>query len=206
MEEVLYSQSRLKRPILDHGLGRRGNRPYGQLPTWRAEQFSARKGAGVAGAILLLRTSAPPGQGRRAEPVLGIGPDHRRADRRFPLQTQPGRDPDRMPPGFRRLLQTALSRLRRRRDPLAAVDAKGNPMVKPCGAQPQARLAKGQKANKKRMSTVATVFTRAHCVRTPLQVIESPFPLPALHPVKILLLHARKTSGYGRVCSRARPL
>src|SRR3974377_1290806 len=59
---------------------------------------------------------------------------------------------------------------------VAAVDAKGIPMVKPCGAQPKARLTKGQKANKKRMATVATVFTRAPCVRTPQQVIESLFP------------------------------
>jgi hypothetical protein len=50
---------------------------------------------------------------------------------------------------------------------VAAVDCKGIPMVKPCGAQPRARLTKGQKANKKRMATVATVFTRALWVRTP---------------------------------------
>jgi hypothetical protein len=59
---------------------------------------------------------------------------------------------------------------------VAAVDGKGIPMVKPCGAQPRARLTKGQKANKKRMATVATVFTRAPWVRTPQQVIESLFP------------------------------
>jgi hypothetical protein len=56
------------------------------------------------------------------------------------------------------------------------VDAKGIPMVKPCAAQPKARLTKGQKANKKRMATVATVFTRAPWVRTPPQVIENLFP------------------------------
>ncbi len=59
---------------------------------------------------------------------------------------------------------------------IAAVDCKGIPMVKPDGAQPTSRLAKGQKSNKKRMATVAAVFTRAPCVRTPLQVIESLFP------------------------------
>jgi hypothetical protein len=59
---------------------------------------------------------------------------------------------------------------------VAAVDCKGIPMVKPCGAQPRARLTKGQKANKKRMATVATVFTRAPWVRTPQQVIDSLFP------------------------------
>jgi hypothetical protein len=59
---------------------------------------------------------------------------------------------------------------------VAAVDGKGIPMVKPGGAQPTHRLTKGQKANKKRMATVATVFTRAPWVRTPQQVIENLFP------------------------------
>ena len=59
---------------------------------------------------------------------------------------------------------------------VAAVDGKGIPMVKPGGAQPTHRLTKGQTANKKRMATVATVFTRAPWVRTPQQVIESLFP------------------------------
>jgi len=59
---------------------------------------------------------------------------------------------------------------------VASVDGKGIPMVKPGGAQPTHRLTKGQKANKKRMATVATVFTRAPGVRTPQQVIESLFP------------------------------
>src|SRR5499427_602181 len=59
---------------------------------------------------------------------------------------------------------------------VAAVDGKGIPMVKPGAAQPTARLTKGQKANKKRMATVATVFTRAPWVRTPQQVIENLFP------------------------------
>lgn len=59
---------------------------------------------------------------------------------------------------------------------VAAVDGKGIPMVKPGGAQPTARLTKGQKANKKRMATVATVFTRAPWVRTPQQIIENLFP------------------------------
>jgi hypothetical protein len=59
---------------------------------------------------------------------------------------------------------------------VAAVDCKGIPMVKPDGAQPTLRLTKGQKANKKRMATVAAVFTRAPWVRTPEQVVESLFP------------------------------
>lgn len=59
---------------------------------------------------------------------------------------------------------------------VAAIDCKGIPMVKPGRAQPTPRRTKGQKANKKRMATVATVFTRAPWVRTPQQVIESLFP------------------------------
>src|SRR5258708_6452936 len=59
---------------------------------------------------------------------------------------------------------------------VAAVDGKGIPMVKPGGAQPRARLTKGHKANKKRMATVATVFTRAPWVRPTQQVTESFFP------------------------------
>ena len=58
---------------------------------------------------------------------------------------------------------------------VAAVDGKGIPMVKPGGAQPTVRLTKGQKINRKRMATVATVFTRAPWVRTPEQVVESLF-------------------------------
>lgn len=58
---------------------------------------------------------------------------------------------------------------------VAAVDGKGIPMVKPVGAQTTVRLTKGQKANRKRMATVATVFTRAPWVRTPQQVAESLF-------------------------------
>lgn len=58
---------------------------------------------------------------------------------------------------------------------VAAVDCKGIPMVKPGGAQPAVRLTKGQKANRKRMATVAAVFTRQPWVRTPEQVVKSLF-------------------------------
>ena len=60
---------------------------------------------------------------------------------------------------------------------VAAVDCKGIPMVKPGRAQPTMRpaSAKGPRSNKKRMATVAAVFTRAPWVRTPQQVIESLF-------------------------------
>lgn len=65
---------------------------------------------------------------------------------------------------------------------VAAVDGKGIPMVKPGGAQPSVRLTKGQKANKKRMATVAAVFTRAPWVRTPEQVVESLFRIERQTP------------------------
>ncbi len=58
---------------------------------------------------------------------------------------------------------------------VASVDGKGIPMVKPGGAQPTVRLTKGQKANRKRMATVAAVFTRTPWVRTPEQVVKSLF-------------------------------
>ena len=58
---------------------------------------------------------------------------------------------------------------------VAAVDGKGIPMIKPGGAQRRVRLTKGQKANRKRMATVAAVFTRAPWIRTPRQVVESLF-------------------------------
>ena len=59
---------------------------------------------------------------------------------------------------------------------VAAVDGKGIPVVKPVSPHPAFRLTKGQKTNKKRMATVATVFTRAPWVRTPQQVLECLFP------------------------------
>jgi hypothetical protein len=65
---------------------------------------------------------------------------------------------------------------------VAAVDGKGIPMVKPGGAQPTVRLTKGQKANRKRMATVAAVFTRAPWVRTPEQVVESLFRIQPQTP------------------------
>src|SRR5450631_2249537 len=65
---------------------------------------------------------------------------------------------------------------------VAAVDCKGIPMVKPPGAQPTPRLTKGQKANKKRMATVAAVFTRTPWVRTPQQVVESLFHISRPNP------------------------
>ena len=67
---------------------------------------------------------------------------------------------------------------------VAAVDGKGVPMFKPGGARPTVRRTKGQKANRKKMATVAAVFTKNPWVRTPEQVVESLFrissqPLPS---------------------------
>jgi len=58
---------------------------------------------------------------------------------------------------------------------VAAVDGKGIPMIKPQGRQRALRRTKGQKANRKKMATVAAVFTRAPWIRTPEQVVESLF-------------------------------
>jgi hypothetical protein len=58
---------------------------------------------------------------------------------------------------------------------VAAVDGKGIPMIKPAAAQQTVRRTKGQKANRKKMATVAAVFTRAPWIRTPQQVVESLF-------------------------------
>ena len=62
---------------------------------------------------------------------------------------------------------------------VVAVDCKGIPMVKPAPSHRRARRTKGQKANKKKMATVATVFTRPPWVRTPQQVVESLFRVSA---------------------------
>jgi hypothetical protein len=56
---------------------------------------------------------------------------------------------------------------------IAAIDCKGIPMVKPERALRVVRRAKGQKANKKRMATVATVHSQTPVVRTPQQVLDS---------------------------------
>lgn len=66
---------------------------------------------------------------------------------------------------------------------VAAVDCKGVPMVKPEQTLRVVRRGKGDKANKKRMATVAAVFTQEPRVRTPEAVVESLFdPKPKLRP------------------------
>src|SRR5579864_9397391 len=62
----------------------------------RAEHISPRHGTGLARTVVLLRTPAPPGQGRPTEPVSGIGSDPCRVHRRFRLQTQSPRCPSRL--------------------------------------------------------------------------------------------------------------
>jgi hypothetical protein len=61
---------------------------------------------------------------------------------------------------------------------VAAVDCKGIPMVKPEKALRVVRRGKGEKANKKRMATVATVFTQEPRSRTPEEVVASLFDPP----------------------------
>lgn len=64
---------------------------------------------------------------------------------------------------------------------VGAIDCKGVPLVKAERAAFPVRRRKGQKAQKKKMATVAAVFTQAPRVRTPEQVVESLFadPRPA---------------------------
>jgi hypothetical protein len=65
---------------------------------------------------------------------------------------------------------------------VASVDGKGVPMVKPAPEARKVRLGRGEKRNKKRMSTVGAVFTQKPNVRTPQAVVESLFAeSPGLH-------------------------
>jgi len=68
-------------------------------------------------------------------------------------------------------------RLDRESGPLlvASVDGKGVPLVKPLAQARKVRLGRGEKRNKKRMSTVGAVFTQKPNVRTPQAVVESLF-------------------------------
>jgi hypothetical protein len=58
---------------------------------------------------------------------------------------------------------------------VAAIDCKGIPMVKPERTLRVVRRGKGQKANKKRIATVAAVQDQTPVVRTPQQVLDSLF-------------------------------
>lgn len=61
---------------------------------------------------------------------------------------------------------------------VAAIDCKGIPIVKAEPAEAAVRLGKGKKRQKKRMSTVATVFFHQPRPRTPEDVVESLFAPP----------------------------
>jgi hypothetical protein len=58
---------------------------------------------------------------------------------------------------------------------VGAIDGKGIPMVKPAPAAKTVRLRKGEKRQKKRMSTVAAVFSQLPQRRTPEAVVASLF-------------------------------
>ena len=58
---------------------------------------------------------------------------------------------------------------------VGAIDCKGIPMVKPDGAIKVVRRGKGEKANKKKMATVAAVHSQPPIIRTPKDVIDSLF-------------------------------
>src|SRR2546429_8494014 len=58
-------------------------------------------------------------------------------------------------------------------------------MVKSAGGERKVRLARGEKRNKKRMSTVGAVFTQKPNIRTPEAVVESLFAESSKpHPTK----------------------
>jgi len=58
---------------------------------------------------------------------------------------------------------------------VASVDGKGVPLVKRAIQARKVRLGRGEKRNKKRMSTVGAVFTQKPNIRTPQAVVESLF-------------------------------
>jgi hypothetical protein len=60
---------------------------------------------------------------------------------------------------------------------VGAVDCKGIPMVKRAPAAKVVRRGKGEKANKKKMATVAAVFSQAPYIRTPAEVLDSLFAI-----------------------------
>lgn len=58
---------------------------------------------------------------------------------------------------------------------VAEADGKGIPMIKPVGTTTPCHRTKGQKANKKKMATMAVVYTMNPRIRTPEEVAESLF-------------------------------
>jgi len=58
---------------------------------------------------------------------------------------------------------------------IGAIDCKGVPLVKPVKAEDKVRRKKGEKPNKKKMATVAAVYTQKPRRRTPEEVVASLF-------------------------------
>lgn len=79
---------------------------------------------------------------------------------------------------------------------VCAVDCKGIPMKKSEPAEPKFKKKKGEKANKKRMATVAAVFTQEPRIRTPEDVVKSLFRTP---------LSMAQAPGSGKSEKRLRP-
>lgn len=67
---------------------------------------------------------------------------------------------------------------------VGAIDCKGIPMVKLQPAVKKVRRRRGEKAQKKRMATVAAVFTKKRYVRTPEEVVASLFRSEKGRPAK----------------------
>jgi hypothetical protein len=67
---------------------------------------------------------------------------------------------------------------------VASIDSKGIPMVKAEPATKKVRLRKGEKRQKKRMSTVAAVFSQQPEPRTPEAVVASLFAAADLRPLR----------------------
>jgi hypothetical protein len=64
---------------------------------------------------------------------------------------------------------------------VAAIDSKGIPLVKPERAIRTVRPRKGEKHQKKRMSTVAAVFSQLPELRTPEEIVQRLFSVAELH-------------------------
>jgi len=122
---------------------------------------STRRDACLTRSLVLLRTAAAFGQGGGAEPLprvveaiadpTGVSGSKRSLEEILRDAAQ----------DFEAFYQERAAAPANGSILVAAVDGKGIPMVKPGGAQPTVRLTKGQKANRKRMATVAAVFTHA---------------------------------------------
>ena len=87
---------------------------------------------------------------------------------------------------------------------VAAVDGKGIPMIKPKGEPRAVRRTKGQKANRKKMATAATVFTRPPGFALRSRWWKAFSAQPALLRPQRTRLHDRSISGCGPASPKAR--